>query len=266
MSFFELVNDSNIIRYLKTIQEIVYSFNKYNEKKTMKIFGGFIRDIINGVDYNDIDIYFDNYIFSKNLILRIASSIKEKFTEFEEIKDINIYAYTHDSVIRDLYGNIKMEVILQDDKIIKFDISTTVNFNKNVIFNMICDYSINNLYVDFNGENDNPFSELKLRITENTPSIEETIIHIKNKLLVPIFRIEKLAEIIYNNYYNEEYKCRDKLELINLFLERSMTLLIERTEKRIKSDYTHINEDINFKEIEQEVKNLVFNKYNLGLE
>jgi len=191
----------DIVKFLESVTKI-----------NINIFGGFIRDIIchyynptEEFKYSDIDIWLMHGRISLNSwkyrVENIVEKIKEKYSKIEEF---GTYCYTFSA--RDNYGLLK--IIIND---IKFDISTNINYDS--LFNNLCDFSVNNLYINSDGE---IFTR-----TETKYNVNETIVHVKEKKIYDILNKDILekkyincdTELYSEDYYNIRLKQR-KIKLI----------------------------------------------------
>jgi hypothetical protein len=241
----EILNKKMVSKYnylTDFLNEIKVVFSSIRNNIKMIVFGGFIRDLIIGDEFNDIDIYIDNMSISANTCLYIIKNkIKKSFSKFDNIKniiiDFNVFPDT-----RDIYGTYKITLLLDDDKEIIFDISLIINSQKKIIFNKTCDYSVNNLCAEFSDEKDKPFKNLSLRISNETPNIETTIEHIKNKILIPIISVDDLSDlIIIDLKYFYNVNERNNKKVIKVLITTYLDKIVVRTTK-LKNKYTFDDE------------------------
>jgi hypothetical protein len=230
----------------KYLNEVKSAFTSINDDIKMIIYGGFVRDLIADKPFNDIDIYIQNLSISANTCNYILSEdIEKRLDKMDDVKDVKILSKISPGAERCSYGSYKIKITLNDDSLIIFDSSLVINGHRKIIFNNICDYSVNNLCVEYTGNEDEPFKNLHLRINnDNVPDVETSIYHINNKLLIPIIDIGKIEKLVISEYkyfccpeYNEKYME----PLISHFLKT----IAERSWK-IQTIYKYKHEDEDF--------------------
>ena len=230
----------------KYLNEVKSAFTSIDDDIKMIIYGGFVRDLIADKPFNDIDIYIQNLSISANTCNNILSKdIRKRFSKIDDVKDVEILSKISPSAERYSYGSYKIKITLNDDILIIFDISLVINGHRKIIFNKTCDYSVNNLCVEYTGNEDEPFKNLHLRINgDNVPDVDTSICHINNKLLVPIIDIGKIEKLVISEYkyfccpeYNEKYMEPIILNILNKIAERS---------GKIQTVYKYKHKDDNF--------------------
>lgn len=190
------------------IMAIVNYMQNYTTKP-IYVYGGYLRNLINGEDENDVDVYFDQphslhkwrrhlLKIEKHLKLKykVESGAHEHFAKLE--KQLKLESVTYGLPLTycmqeciDVqdpaeYAGLKIRI-----NGILFDFHTQINGSMK--FTDTCDYTCNNLYLDGN--------LLKARITADVPSI---IHHIQRKQLIPVnstinmaYRTEKMTKYGY---------------------------------------------------------------------
>jgi len=216
-------NSKNYLKHLKTtIQVIKNHLNKNKQNISIYLYGGIIRDLINGVIPNDTDLFicngreFDKAIYSEMQFHRVISELR-KDTGY--LKDIpwKLATCTEDSNnIVDHYSQIKLGLYNFD-----FDIGT--NIDKKPIskhFEKLCDFTINNLMCEYKGLEDNLIVELR---TKSPFTIEQSIEHIKNKKLIPLWSKENFKDFL------SQIKRIAKSEIL---IERNANILVLKSKDR----------------------------------
>ena len=201
--------DICILNYIKPNNQDLY--NKIIEiVKTIEnfaqceiyIYGGFIRNIIdnyysnNNLTPTDIDLWFN---FGENINISYnywKEKIEILLIQLRRVYQVeNNYIFFDMRDTRDKYGLCKIKI-----NGIIFDFCTKIN-NENR-FDILCDYTVNNLYIKTNGE---LYTRINTLFTLN-----EIINHIESKKLISIinqYLINSYIELDKhnNNYYHDYY-------------------------------------------------------------
>jgi hypothetical protein len=179
-------------------EKVISLCGELEECSNMKvvIFGGFVRDLINGeIDRNrDVDLWFfpeENYI-SQTKWKRKLTSIQDKMIALNHVYEnpprISQENYNPDVGIH--YCQYKRII---DG--IKFDFCTDIN--NSAMFKDISDFSVNNLYMSLNGE-------IKTRC-DTEFDVNDVIKHIKEKKLYDISNRSVLITYVEEYGGNVEY-------------------------------------------------------------
>lgn len=196
---------NRVVDYLTSIQNGLYfkhyryfsegqSDKKYIDCK-INVFGGFLRYIIskNNEVLNDLDINI-TYDFSANSLNKILRTTKSELEKINYVDNVIITIFSDPCHERFNYGIVKINIKNNDNTEFNIDLSVSLNRSFENMFQNTADYSVNNLYVEFDSKTEHKFSEIKLRTTDiNKFTVEETIEHINSKSLYPIFNFEKIG-------------------------------------------------------------------------
>ena len=225
----EVINEEevkyNISNYLNTNEAIEYHKKLQNLLKFIEeitgcdvlVFGGYLRTVIQNFylkefkEPNDIDIWLEvknRCSYSLNSYVKLLDAKfnfkylhipfdsatnknnLEKCKEKYNISKINLASFPRSSFGNNNgpinYGLFRIEI---DN--IYFDIVTDLNVEPLTSFKRICDYTVNNLYFDSNGE-------INTRC-ESKYTINDILHHIKEKITYEIYDYEFLKK-----YYDED--------------------------------------------------------------
>lgn len=206
------------------------------KKVEIKIYGGYIRyKYGDDESLSDVDVYImGNH--SQNSFLWMLKSVVEELKSYSEVKEVKTTLIT--PFVRSFYGTVKLKIEDINGEYLEMDMSATLNNVRGTGFNTICDYTVNNLYMDYSVENgESVYGELKLR-QECNYSIDEVLYHLKEKKLVGI--LDKNAWMAYverdAEYYADAFGCQCEYDIIEIKNWHTEKLML-RKDKMLERGY-----------------------------
>lgn len=260
MVYIDESNTSEIISVLRIIKSNIQYFQS-KENAIIKVYGGFIRDNILKETYHDIDIYIENIRFSANSFYNSLKRVDKELCKMFKTCEIKVACSICTS--REQYGNAHIELCRDDMTKLHIDISTRINNHRYEYFKLLCDYSVNNLIVDFIDTEERAFSEIELRIKDKySVSLEETLKHIYDRQLVNMFNPENIFKFISLDYdwWNGQYSENEMEPILNKYY----LYILKRQEKMINYGYID-DKEFSIQKIMENIKSLVTKNYTVPL-
>jgi hypothetical protein len=225
---------NDIITIVNVLQNTKFFFSKdsIEKKVSIYVFGGAIRSIIQNyfnqteefIPSKDIDLWFDfsNIWWRGHSFETWKRTVNYILNELKYNSNINL-SEKHEMYPefgnRETYG-------IHTININNYDIDISTEINKECNFKNLSDFTVNNLYIDINGN-------LNTRATSEY-TIKECIDHIKHKKLINIYNFKHAEQFV-------QYFCNDKdLERDNITLEEAVAMRFkQREEKMLSYDYNY---------------------------